>query len=119
MGRWAGSLIHEKGGKIVAVSDSTGAVTNSNGLDIPSLFKHKEDTCSLKNFNGGDAMNVENLLVHECDVLIPCALGGVLNKYVSFTVNHLLNGFNFSVARQKLLVIVTSKCKHILPCYHN
>ncbi|GMQ04656.1 hypothetical protein CsSME_00050002 [Camellia sinensis var. sinensis] len=25
-------------------------------------------------------MDQSNLLIHECDVLIPCALGGVLNK---------------------------------------
>ncbi|KAK1369564.1 Glutamate dehydrogenase [Heracleum sosnowskyi] len=80
VGSWAGRLIHEKGGKIVAVSDSSGAVTNPNGLDIPSLLKHKEKTGCLNNFNGGDEMNAENLLVHKCDVLIPCALGGVLNK---------------------------------------
>ncbi|CAL5441697.1 unnamed protein product [Camellia sinensis] len=35
---------------------------------------------SLKGFNGGDAMDPNHLLIHECDVLIPCALGGVLNK---------------------------------------
>lgn len=80
VGSWAGRLIHEKGGKIVAVSDSSGAVTNPNGLDIPSLLKHKEETGCLKNFSGGDEMIAENLLVHKCDVLIPCALGGVLNK---------------------------------------
>lgn len=80
VGSWAGRLIHEKGGKIVAVSDSSGAVTNPNGLDIPSLLKHKEEMGCLKNFSGGDEMIAENLLVHKCDVLIPCALGGVLNK---------------------------------------
>lgn len=86
MGSWAGRLLHEQGGKVVAVSDITGGVKNSNGLDIPSLLKHKEDTGSLKNFSGGDDMQAEDLLGQECDVLIPCALGGVLNRYISFTV---------------------------------
>ena len=27
-------------------------------------------------------MDPNELLVHECDVLIPCALGGVLNRFV-------------------------------------
>ncbi|XP_076957834.1 glutamate dehydrogenase A-like, partial [Bidens hawaiensis] len=56
VGSWVARLIHEKGGKIVAVSDVTGAIKNPNGIDIPAL------------------------LVHECDVLVPCALGGVLNR---------------------------------------
>ncbi|KAL8135251.1 hypothetical protein AgCh_010058 [Apium graveolens] len=80
VGSWAGRLLHEQGGKVVAVSDITGGVKNPNGLDIPSLLKHKEDTGSLKNFSGGDDMQAEDLLGQECDVLIPCALGGVLNR---------------------------------------
>lgn len=80
VGSWAAKFIHERGRKIVAVSDITGAVENPNGIDIPALLKHKDSTNSLKGFNGGDAMDPNNLLIHECDVLIPCALGGVLNK---------------------------------------
>ncbi|CAL5436707.1 unnamed protein product [Camellia sinensis] len=80
VGSWAAKFIHDRGGKIVAVSDITGAVENPNGIDIPALLKHKDSTNSLKGFNGGDAMDPNNLLIHECDVLIPCALGGVLNK---------------------------------------
>ncbi|MBA0794552.1 hypothetical protein Gohar_018869, partial [Gossypium harknessii] len=80
VGSWASRLIHEKGGKVIAVSDITGALKNPNGIDIPELLKHKEATGSLKSFNGGDSMAPNELLVHECDVLIPCALGGVLNR---------------------------------------
>ncbi|MBA0761666.1 hypothetical protein Gotri_024282, partial [Gossypium trilobum] len=80
VGSWASRLIHEKGGKVIAVSDITGALKNPNGIDIPELLKHKEATGSLKSFNGGDSMDPNELLVHECDVLIPCALGGVLNR---------------------------------------
>ncbi|KAH0895502.1 hypothetical protein HID58_045070 [Brassica napus] len=80
VGTWAAKLIHEKGGKVVAVSDITGAVRNPEGLDIDALLSHKETTGSLVDFSGGDAMDSNELLIHECDVLIPCALGGVLNK---------------------------------------
>lgn len=81
VGSWVARLIHERGGKIVAVSDVTGAVKNPNGIDIPALLKHKETIGSLSSFDGGDNMDANELLVHECDVLIPCALGGVLNRY--------------------------------------
>ncbi|KAI4384700.1 hypothetical protein MLD38_002819 [Melastoma candidum] len=80
VGSWAARLIHERGGKIVAVSDITGAVKDPNGLNITGLLVHKERTGSLKDFHGGDGMDPGELLVHECDVLIPCALGGVLNR---------------------------------------
>ncbi|XP_059441838.1 glutamate dehydrogenase 2-like [Corylus avellana] len=80
VGSWAAKFIHEKGGKVVAVSDITGAIKNPNGIDIPALLKHREITGTLKDFQGADFMDPNDLLVHECDVLIPCALGGVLNK---------------------------------------
>ncbi|XP_022036451.1 glutamate dehydrogenase A [Helianthus annuus] len=80
VGSWVARLIHERGGKIVAVSEVTGAVKNPNGIDIPALLGHKEKTGSLSSFDGGDIMDADELLVHECDVLIPCALGGVLNR---------------------------------------
>lgn len=80
VGAWVARLIHERGGKIIAVSDVTGAIKNPDGIDILALLKHKETTGSLSSFDGGDKMNADELLVHECDVLIPCALGGVLNR---------------------------------------
>ncbi|XXG75647.1 hypothetical protein AAC387_Pa08g0175 [Persea americana] len=97
VGSWAAQLIHSRGGKVVAVSDITGAIRNLNGLDIPALLKHKAKTGTLKEFEGGDNMDLNELLVHECDVLIPCALGGVLNrenaadvkaKYIIEAANH-------------------------------
>jgi glutamate dehydrogenase (NAD(P)+) len=82
VGTWAAKSIFERGGKVVAVSDISGAISNPNGIDIIALLKHKEGNGTLKDFSGGDTMDPNDLLVHECDVLIPCALGGVLNKYV-------------------------------------
>lgn len=90
MGSWAARLIHEKGGKVIAVSDITGAIKNPNGIDIPEMIKHKEATGSLLNFSGGDNLNPNELLVHECDVLIPSALGGVLNRFSLLPTNSLL-----------------------------
>lgn len=96
MGSWAARLIHERGGKVIVVSDITGALKNANGINIPELLKHKESTGSLKDFNGGDSMSLDEVLVHECDVLIPCALGGVLNRFGPFCqVNYCLLLFLF------------------------
>lgn len=80
VGSWAAKFFHEHGGKVVAVSDITGAIKNPNGIDIPALLKYKKSNKSLNDFQGGNAMDLNDLLVHECDVLVPCALGGVLNK---------------------------------------
>ncbi|KAF0892722.1 hypothetical protein E2562_017693 [Oryza meyeriana var. granulata] len=80
VGSWAAKLIHQKGGKIVAVGDVTDAIKNKSGIDISALMKHRNEGGSLKDFHGAEVMDAAELLVHECDVLIPCALGGVLNR---------------------------------------
>jgi glutamate dehydrogenase (NAD(P)+) len=80
VGSWAAQLITEAGGKVIAISDVTGAVKNLNGLDIAQLVKHSAQNIGIKGFNGGDAIDPNSLLTEECDVLIPAALGGVINK---------------------------------------
>ncbi|KAI3869709.1 hypothetical protein MKX03_011906 [Papaver bracteatum] len=80
VGSWAAQLIHEKGGKIVAVSDITGALKNSNGIDIPSLLKHSKENRGIKGFGGAQHIDSNSILVEDCDVLIPAALGGVINR---------------------------------------
>ncbi|KAK2452263.1 glutamate dehydrogenase [Trifolium repens] len=80
VGSWAAQLINEKGGKIVAVSDITGAIKNGNGLDIPSLLKYSKENRGIKGFHGGDSIDPKSILIEDCDVLVPAALGGVINR---------------------------------------
>ncbi|KAF6993617.1 hypothetical protein CFC21_010483 [Triticum aestivum] len=56
------------------------AVKNSNGIDIANLMKHSAENRGIKGFDGGDAVDPISLLTEECDVLIPAALGGVINN---------------------------------------
>ncbi|MQL79051.1 hypothetical protein Taro_011493 [Colocasia esculenta] len=80
VGSWAAQLICEAGGKVIAISDVTGAIKNNKGLDIPRLLKHSTAKRGIKGFDGGDAIDPKSLLTEDCDVLIPAALGGVINR---------------------------------------
>ncbi|CAN1765287.1 Glutamate dehydrogenase B [Linum perenne] len=80
VGSWAAQLIHEQGGIVVAVSDITGAIKNSKGLDVPSLLKHVKENRGVNGFHGADSVHPDSILVEDCDILIPAALGGVINK---------------------------------------
>lgn len=82
VGSWAAQLISEKGGKIVAVSDITGAIKNSKGIDIPSLLKHAKENHGVKGFHGAEPIDADSILVEDCDILIPAALGGVINRFL-------------------------------------
>jgi glutamate dehydrogenase (NAD(P)+) len=66
-------LMHEKGYKVVAISDVGGGIYNSNGLDIPKVLEYLQKNRSLEGFNGADHVGNKELLEIECDVLAPCA----------------------------------------------
>jgi len=80
VGGVAAKLMREIGIKIVGVSDSTGGVYSSKGLDITALMMHKCDTGSVQNFPGSDDVTNEELLELPCDILCPSALSGVITK---------------------------------------
>ncbi len=76
-------LLHKDGYRIVAVSDSQGAIYRSEGFDIPSLIRIKEETrhvqavyCDGALCHHIDATNMTNeeLLELDVDILIPAAL---------------------------------------------
>ena len=83
----AGSILAELlfrvGYKIVAVSDSKGAIYSKDGLDIPSVKQYKDTTRDLKsvycegsvcNILEHETLNNEELLTLDVDILIPAAL---------------------------------------------
>ncbi len=80
VGSHSARLLHEEGAKIVAVADVYGGVANPQGIDVPALFEHVKRQGSVKGFGGGSAIDNNQLLVTDCDVLIPAALGGVLTR---------------------------------------
>lgn len=80
VGSNAAKLIAERGGKIVAVGDHKGGVSNDNGLNIPELIKYTKTNKTVAGFPEGEVFNSPDVLTWDCDVLIPAALGGVLTK---------------------------------------
>ncbi len=78
VGSFASQFLHDMGANIVGVTDATGGVWNSEGLDIPALIQYSRDKGSVAGFAEGKALTNEELLCSKVDVLIPAALGGVL-----------------------------------------
>lgn len=80
VGSFTAQILHEMGAKIIAVSDAFGAIKNEEGLDIPELLKYVEENKKVNGFEGTDQIDNSELLTADVDVLIPAAIGGVLNK---------------------------------------
>ncbi|MDP2736399.1 MAG: Glu/Leu/Phe/Val dehydrogenase [bacterium] len=72
-------IAYAAGYKIVAVSDSSGAIYEKNGLNIEKVLSHKQTTGSVINFNGLKNITNDKLLELPVDVLVPAALENVIH----------------------------------------
>jgi glutamate dehydrogenase (NAD(P)+) len=71
------------GMRVIAVSDSSGAVTRTHGLDVEKLIEHKERTGHVSGFPGADAIAAEEILALECDLLCPAALENAITAEIA------------------------------------
>ncbi len=76
-------LLHSAGMRVVAVADVGGAVANEGGLDAGRLSDHVSATGSVAGFPGGEAISAEAIWDIECELLVPAALGGVIDEAVA------------------------------------
>lgn len=75
VGSWASILLEEKGLKIMAISDISGAYYNENGLNISEAVEYATaNGNSLEGYTGGTKISNEELLELDVDVLVPAAL---------------------------------------------
>lgn len=78
VGSIAARLMAREGCKIVAISDRFGAFHNAAGLDVDAAIAHVQRHRSLEGFTGGDAIDADELLTLDVDVLVPAALENVI-----------------------------------------
>jgi glutamate dehydrogenase (NAD(P)+) len=79
-GESAARFMAELGARVVAVSDSRGGVFDGDGLDLPLVTRHKQETGSVVGAPRTRPLSNAELLEIDCDVLIPAALEGVLTE---------------------------------------
>ncbi|MDH5382280.1 MAG: Glu/Leu/Phe/Val dehydrogenase [Cyclobacteriaceae bacterium] len=79
VGSWAARLLIERGVKVVAVSDISGAFYNENGLDIEAAVIYRDQNKgSLEGFPGAEKIPGDSILSLEVDVLVPAATEDVI-----------------------------------------
>lgn len=80
VGSWTARTMHERGAKVVAVSDVNGAVYDERGLDPRHLKRYEEETGMVVGYPGAESLTNEELLELDVDVLVPAALEGQITK---------------------------------------
>jgi glutamate dehydrogenase (NAD(P)+) len=78
VGRHAARFLAERGARLVAVSDSRGALHNPEGLDVEALAAHKDAGAPVETFPEGRPIDGAALVDVECEIWIPAARPDVL-----------------------------------------
>ena len=73
-GAIAARLMQDEGSRVIAVSDTGGAIVKRDGLDVERVVSWKKEHGTVVGFPGSSVISNEELLSLECDVLIPAAL---------------------------------------------
>jgi len=79
VGYHVASLLHQSGAKIIAIIERDGSVVNQDGIDVESLKKYFTKKRSFEGYDGYSKVR-GRFLTKDCDILIPAATEGVINK---------------------------------------
>lgn len=79
MGSYGALHFHELGKcKVIGIIEHDCSLYNADGIDIKALIDHKHHNKSIKGFSGATE-TTDDLMSHECDILIPAAMEKAIN----------------------------------------
>lgn len=74
VGSWTGRLLQERGARLRAVLDHTGAILDEQGIDAAALAAHVETHGGVAGFAGARPVTEDTFYTCPVDVFIPAAL---------------------------------------------
>jgi glutamate dehydrogenase (NAD(P)+) len=73
VGSNAAKLMAEAEYKIIGIAEVDGGLYNKNGIDLEALWEFREREGTIHGFPGAEAYDPAELLVTDCEILIPAA----------------------------------------------
>lgn len=80
VGSNAARLMYEAGYKIVGIAEWDGGLYNPKGIDINALVEYKDNNGTIHGFKGAESADSAELMVSNCDVLVPAATENVITS---------------------------------------
>src|SRR4029077_14039335 len=80
VGSYLAQFLHQEGATVVAISDSTTALYNEKGIDVPAAVSYKAENRSLAGLKDAETITNDELVLLECDIFAPCALEQVITE---------------------------------------
>lgn len=102
VGKHAARFFVDKGAVLVAAADSSGTVSDADGIDVDALVAHKEQGLSIRDFPDGDKLDREAVIGMDCDILIPAARPDVIRADNQDTVRAklIVQGANIGITEE-------------------
>ncbi len=80
VGSNAAKLMADAGYKIIGIAEYNGGLYRANGINIDDLLEYRDRNKTVVGFPGADAADPKELLITECDILIPAATENVITS---------------------------------------
>ena len=80
VGSNAAHLMYQAGYKIVGIAEVGGGLYNKNGIDLNKLVEYRQKNGTVHGFPGAESYDPAELLVSECEILIPAATENVITS---------------------------------------
>src|SRR5437016_2758170 len=73
VGSNAAKLMSDIGYKIIGIAEKDGGLYNPRGINIDGLLEHRDRTKSVVGFTEADSADADELMLTECEILVPAA----------------------------------------------
>lgn len=83
VGSFAAIELARQGVKIIGVSDHTACYFDRRGLDVNAMVEYAARNGALKGFSSELSFDPSQLLVQQCDILVPAAIERVIDAEVA------------------------------------
>ncbi|HEX4603881.1 MAG TPA: Glu/Leu/Phe/Val dehydrogenase [Candidatus Angelobacter sp.] len=80
VGSNAAKLMSDGGYKIIGIAEYDGGLFNKNGINIDNLLEHRDRNKTIVGFPGAEAADPRELLLADCEILIPAATENVITS---------------------------------------
>jgi glutamate dehydrogenase (NAD(P)+) len=80
VGSNAAKLMQDAGYKIIGIAEYDGGLFNRHGINIDDLLQYRDRNKTIVGFPGAEAADPKELLLADCDILIPAATENVITS---------------------------------------
>ncbi|HEY2913094.1 MAG TPA: Glu/Leu/Phe/Val dehydrogenase [Candidatus Angelobacter sp.] len=80
VGSNAAKLMQDSGYKIVGIAEYDGGLFNRTGINIDALLQYRDRNKTIVGFPDADAVDPRELLLADCEILIPAATENVITS---------------------------------------